>query len=127
MNKGGIGCVVVFVLLLTLGITLYTTCPTKADHRNALNEAVTAVINERLGEQRYDIMGKIANVLGKKMLNETSEVAINQMLHVDDYVFISVGRIHFKGRDHIVSVGVLGHVFAPDKDDLQALLSEHGI
>jgi len=127
MNKSGIGCVVLFVLSFILGVSLYKTCPTTADHRAVLGEAVSEVIDTRLTSKNDDLMSKVLEIVGKETLDQTSNLVISQLLHVDNYYFFSVGRIRYKNMDHMVSVGVFGHVFAPDKEDLEMLLNTYGI
>lgn len=127
MTKGGIGCVIVFALILILGVSLYETCPTPSDHRAALNDVVTAVIDDKFETHRDDLIGKAMDLLGKNNIGQTGQLAVSQMLHVDNYYFFSIGRIHFKGREHTVSFGILGHVFAPDKEYLQEELSRFGL
>lgn len=127
MSKSGLGCIVLFAVTLILGVALYTTCPTTADHRAVLSETVEQVINERLDSNKDDLMKKVINMLGPDALSETSVLAISQMLHVENYYFFSVGHIRYKDKDYRISFGVMGRVFAPDKNDLQLLMQQYGI
>jgi hypothetical protein len=124
MSKSGLGCVVLFVAILTLGISLYTTCPTSADHRAALNEVMGEVINDRIGVSE-DLMESVLGMAGRYALGKTSDLALSQMLRVENYYLVSVGHITIQGQDHIVSVGILGHVFAPSKEDVEKEIQKY--
>lgn len=126
MRKGGIGCLVFFFFLLALSVVMVITCPKEADHYEALQEVVGQVIDERIG-QSDNVVGEVWKTIGKLALGKTGGIAITQMVRVDDYYLFSLGRLSFGGKERIVSVGVLGHVITPTKEQLQQEMQKHGL
>ena len=45
-------------------------------------------------------------------------------LRVNDYYLFNTTHVHMNGKDKVLSVGVLGHVFTFDKDKLRETLEE---
>ena len=64
--------------------------------------------------------------VGTMALGTTSDFAIERMVKVDDYYVCSIGRIEWRGKKHIISVGLLNHVFTLDKDDILEELDRRG-
>ena len=134
MRNGGLGCLVFFFFLLALSVAMVITCPKEADHYEALQEVVGQVIDERIGQviderigQSDSAVGEIWKTIGKLALGKTGGIAITQMVRVDDYYLFSLGRLSFGGKERIVSVGVLGHVITPTKEQLQQEMQKHGL
>lgn len=119
-------CLVAFVIILALSVTLVATCPKPADHRAALREVLNEAITEKVGEGS-DIVDSVLKMVGKLALSTTTDLAIDRMVHVDNYYVVSVGRLKLGDKERIVSVGVLNHVFTPDKEDVLRELKKHGI
>ena len=127
MNKAGLGCIVTFIMIIVLGTALYTTCPTTADHSAALSELLNDVLDERIEATDDELVSSVMKIVGRYALNESGSQTLSQMLHVDNYYVVSVGRIRIKNYEQTVSIGVLGHVFTPDKDDIKAELNRYGL
>jgi hypothetical protein len=120
------GCLVALLLILALAVALVATCPKPADHRAALREVLNEAIEAKVGEGG-DIVDSILRMAGKVALSTTSNLAIDRMVHVDNYYVVSIGRLKFGNQERIVSVGILNHVITPDKDDVLRELKKHGI
>ena len=45
--------------------------------------------------------------------------AIDNLITVDNYFVCSIGKVNYDNKEHIVSVGLLKHIFTVDKDELK--------
>ena len=120
------GCALMVVLLLALAVGLFATCPKETDHRLAVmrlfSEVLQDKVQDRVGESQAGKWLKAAGIdLGNSQLleaagNMSSGVMVNNMLRVDDYYLFSVGKLRANGREYVVSVGLLNHVFTPSRE-----------
>ena len=120
------GCLGSLLLAIALAITLVVTCPKPQAHREAINEVMGEAIRAKLGSSS-DLIGQAVSVIGGSVLSKASEIAIDRMVHVDNYYVVSIGRIRWNGKDRIVSVGILGQVITPSKEDVLKEVSRHGL
>ena len=94
---------IVFLLILILfGVT----CPSEADHR----EAVTAAVKERIhyNQNENNRLSIIVNMIGSGIANSY----ISSELRVHKYLVFSIGRVTTNsGEERTISLGLLNHVF----------------
>ena len=106
------------LILLGLGAVAVVSCPDRQDHKDAIMEVVNGAIND--GLQTSD---KEANELSAFFGSIGSSVAgylLDNRLTVKNYFVCSVGEIKdLDGVYQKVSVGVFGHVFTGDKEQLK--------
>lgn len=119
------GCIGATVVLAVLLIAMFATCPKPYEHRRVIQEVVREAVDERLGSSQ-DMVQALMMWAGKKVIGIGSDLAIDQLVTVDNYYVVSVGKIDWQGKERIVSVGLLGHVFTADKDDVIALMKKNG-
>lgn len=112
---------VTLALLAVLSIILAITNPDKDDHCRAITKVsrtwMTETVNDLGGT---GIIGGIVKV-GSTQLIRT---AINQFVDVDNYVLFSMGYIDTGAEKSRVSLGILGHVFTFDKNQIDDKLQE---
>ena len=111
---------------LLVAVVLVATCPSRRAHKEALNQLMNELIDERV-ENTGGLVGAVLDSIGKTELEEAGEVAIDHFLMVDDYYVASVGSLEIGHEHHVISVGVCGHVFTPDKDDVKRELRQFGL
>lgn len=121
----GLGCLwVALIALLAVAGLLFATCPKPAQHKEAVAAVVADAVNETFLPDSVaaddPMVGAMRSFAGEATRQITA-VAVDQLLSVDNYLVCSVGRIHYGGRSHVVSVGVCGRVFTVDKSTLKAL------
>ena len=118
-RRGGCGvtCLVVAVLAVIL---LSLTCPKYEDHRLAVKDEINAMVSNAPDET--GLLGS----LGKMLVSGVADLALGQMLEVDNYVLFSVGKINYGGSSRTVSFGILNHVFTFDISDLEKALGHDG-
>lgn len=101
---------------------LVFTCPSTDQHKETLAETVTEAVTEASQSDSLTDNDAINNVMQTIANNFTRKVihtAVNNLLSVDNYVLFSLGKVHYANEQYVVSVGLLGHVFTVDKEDLK--------
>lgn len=129
-KKSYTGCLVgIMLVFIALIAVLILTCPKPEQHKETLAEVITATVNDAVHDSD-DITGNevidyafraISDVFAGKVIN----AAVNNLVTVDNYVVCSLGKVHYHGEDHIVSLGLLGHIFTVDEDDLQEAAEQY--
>lgn len=123
-KKSYTGCLAgVLIAFIALAALLILTCPKPEQHKEKLAGVITATVNDAIhdsdnitGNELIDYAFKnISNAFAGKVI----EAAVDNLVTVDNYVVCSLGKVHYHGKDHIVSLGLLGHIFTVDKDDLE--------
>lgn len=121
--KKGHGCLWAFLIAVCCLLALMVfTCPSSDQHKETLSETIAETVtdvsqNDSLtdNETINNVMRTIANNFTRKVV----QTAVNNLLSVDNYVLFSVGKVHYANEQYVVSVGLLGHVFTVDKEDLK--------
>lgn len=103
------------ILVAVAGVCIVT-CPDKSSHAEALKNVVNTALSEELSDDETD---NPLVMLGTMIGGGIGGLVIDNMLKVDDYFVCSVGTMSFDGETKVVSVGILNHVFTPDKEDLK--------
>ncbi len=107
------------ILVIIAGVCVVT-CPDKEAHTAALKEVLNAAITEELSSSESDA-GWVT--LGSMIGTGLGGLVIDNLLKVDNYFVCSIGTITYDGESKVVSVGVLNHVFTPDKADIKKAAS----
>lgn len=101
----------IFIALIAF---LYTSCPDKEDHTEALSEVIPEMVNAKFSEFGID------NILGSNArASEALQHFARAVVDVDDYLLFSIGRENFTASDHVVSFGIAGHVFTVNDEVFQ--------
>ena len=99
--------------LLILGGICVATCPDREAHSEALKDLVNQVITAELsGEEEDAGLAMFGSMIGTGL----SGLVIDNMLNVEDYLVCSIGTATYDGETHVVSVGLLNHVFTIDEE-----------
>ena len=100
--------------LLILGGVCVATCPDREAHSEALKDLVNQVITAELsGEEEDADLVMFGSMIGTGL----SGLVIDNMLNVEDYLVCS-------GETHVVSVGLLNHVFTIDEEKAAQIAGE---
>lgn len=110
------------VAVLLVAVIMIETVPDKEAHKQAMINAVAGYVEEEVDERGFgdNILGKIS----KGVINKTVEAALNMKLRVNNYYLWNTTHVRLQGKDQLLSVGLLGHVFTFDKKMLREKLEE---
>lgn len=127
-EKSGGGClskilITLIILAAIVGLAV-ATCPDENAHKTVLTDVVASAISDEASgkDSTFNDNGVVSKLFRQMSDSWTKEVvtaAVNNILHVDNHIVYSVGKVRLAGKEHTVSVGVFGHVFTIDKDDLR--------
>ena len=107
--------------LLILGGICMATCPDREAHSEALKDLVNQVITAELsGEEEDAGLAMFGSMIGTGL----SGLVIDNMLNVEDYLVCSIGTATYDGETHVVSVGLLNHVFTIDEEKAAQIAGE---
>ncbi|WP_456098451.1 GYF domain-containing protein [Prevotella histicola] len=123
-KKNHTGCLLgILIALIALVAVLIITCPKPEQHKDALSGVITQTVNDAVndstnttGDEFIDnAFRSISNAFAGKVI----KTAVDNLVTVDNHIIYSTGKVNYGGKDHIVSLGLLGHIFTVDEDDLQ--------
>ena len=105
--------------IVALGVVAALTCPDKQAHKDALLSVVNESINSSLENENLGGLGSIVGSIGSGVAG----AYLDNRLVIKDRFLCSVGEIqNLKGETKKVSLGLFGHVFPLNKDDLKEAL-----
>lgn len=118
------------ILAVLFGIMVLT-CPDRKAHEDAIQQVTEKWVNDKVHENISSITGNegvdavLNEIIGKvtaEITGRGTEMAISQYLDVKNYMVCSVGTISVgEAKDKMVSLGIFGHVFTFDEEDLERL------
>lgn len=123
-KKNHTGCLLgTLIVLVAFIIVLILTCPKPEQHKDVLSDVITNTVNDAVndttnttGNELVDnAFRSISNAFAGKVIRS----AVDNLVTVDNHIIYSTGKVHYAGQNHTVSVGLLGHIFTIDEDDLQ--------
>lgn len=107
------------VILAVLGLGLMATCPDKDAHCEAVKSVLSGAINAEMDQSG---ISETTAAIGTMLAVSAIEAYINSTLVVRDRTFYNVGVISYEGEFHMISVGVLNHVFTISEDDARRFI-----
>ena len=115
--------------LVVLVAVMVVTCPKTEQHKEVLSTVITTTVNNAVNDNDNltgntfidNAFKTVSNAFAGKVI----ETAVDNLVTVDNYVVCSLGKVHYDGKDHIVSLGVFGHIFTVDEDDLQEAAEQY--
>ena len=110
------------VIVLLVAVLMTQTVPDKKAHKEAMMKAVKELVEEEADNRGFG--HNMLTNLGKNVVVKAVETALNSKLKVDNYYVLNTTHIRLKGEDHILSLGIFGHVFTFDKKMLREKLEE---
>lgn len=105
-------------LLLALACVCVITCPDRNAHSEALRDLLNDILMSEVsaGAETGDDKGIAALVTA--VGTEFGGRVIDNLLKVDNYFVFSVGRIPYDGSLHVVSIGVMNHIFTVSQEQV---------
>lgn len=111
------------VLIALVCAVAVVTCPDKQAHQDAIMSVVNTKINDELQTEDTDLQALSAWVgtLGSTL---ASSVVENRLTVKNHFLWSSGEFKDLEGNSSRVSVGVFGHVFTFDREDLDRAMEE---
>lgn len=112
---------VTLIVIAVLAILLAVTNPTKDDHCRAITSVSRSWMSQTIEE-----MGGSGVIGGLLKVGSTQLIrgVVNQVVEVDNYVLFSLGYIDTGAEKSRISLGIMGHVFTFDKNQINEKLQE---
>lgn len=126
-RHGHKGLLAVVVLLLVVAIMALTN-PDRRDHSQAISREVTGALTSVADSAGLsdDPIAQGFLMIGQAFAGNIVDAAVNNLLRYNNYVVLSVGQIDFQGKTYTVSVGLLGHVWTMDRDEMVKAVESNG-
>ena len=124
MNLNKMKKIIIPILaILVLLVAAVVTCPDKRAHKEAMMAAINEKIDEELKTDDEDVQG--LSVFFGSLGSGIAGIVVDNRLVVNNHFLWSTGKIRdFDGNYQTASVGVFGHVFTFDKEDLDKAIEE---
>ena len=113
--------IAIIAVLLVVGAAAIMTCPDKQAHKDAIMSVVNEKINDELqtDDEEYQGLSALFGSLGSGIAGSV----VDSRLVVKNHFLWSTGEFqNFDGEYQQVSVGVFGHIFTFNKQDLDKAL-----
>lgn len=126
-KKSHVGCLFTLLLLTIIVVAAIFTCPDSQRHKEVVTNVMTETLNDMSASQsnNEDLLTHGIRVVGNLLVGGIADTAVDKMLTVDNYVVCSIGKVHYNGKDHVVSVGAFGHIFTINKDSLTKSVDQY--
>ena len=113
----------ILAVLVIGAVAAVVTCPDKQKHKEAIMAVVNEKIHEELQTDNEDLL-ELNAVFGSLGSGIASKIVDNR-LKVKNHFLWSTGEIKdLKGEYQQISVGVFGHIFTFNKEDLDKAIDE---
>jgi len=119
----GTRSLVALLIMVVIAVAMIFTCPDKRAHQEVIRQEFNSAMSQKMGESK-GIVQSMIQMGSKYVMGLAAESALNELLTVDNYFVCSVGKMEYEGRNHVASIGVLGHVFTVNKDDIVRALDK---
>ena len=109
-----------WIALILIGVLILfaVTTPDKYAHKEAINTEVSSAVTSSL-------VGKVGSwaVLGNIVVSKIVDLTLDSNIDVDNYLVFSLAKAELEGKNRVLSVGALNHVWVLfEKRDLEGLI-----
>lgn len=123
-KKSHTGCLIgILITIIALVAVMIVTCPKTEQHKEVLSTVITATVNDAVHDNDNitgnNFIDNAFRTISNAFAGKVIEAAVDNLVTVDNYIVCSLGKVHYDGKDHIVSLGIFGHIFTVDEDDLE--------
>ncbi len=106
----------VAIIILLTAILMTQTVPSKKEHIKVIMENV----KEYVSKETESILGdNILSDLGKVLASNSIKLTLDSKLKVHDCYLFNYTTMYFDDKEQLLSVGLLGHIFTIDKDEIR--------
>ena len=108
---------IAIIAVLIVGAAAVVTCPDKQAHKDAIMDVVNEKINEELKTDDADFQG-LSALFGSLGSGIASGIVDNRLVVKNHFLWATGEFQNLDGEYEQVSVGVFGHIFTSNKEDL---------
>ena len=129
-KKSYTGCLIgILIALIALVSVMIITCPKTEQHKEVLSTVITNTLNNEINENENltgnTLIDNSFKTISNAFAGKVIKAVIDNLIVVDNHIVYSLGKIHYEGKDHIVSIGVFGHIFTVGEDDLKKVMEQY--
>lgn len=129
-KKSYTGCLIgILITLIALVSVMIITCPKTEQHKEVLSTVITNTLNNEINENENltgnTLIDNSFKTISNAFAGKVIKAVIDNLIVVDNHIVYSLGKIHYEGKDHIVSIGVFGHIFTVGEDDLKEVMEQY--
>ena len=129
-KKSYTGCLIgILIALIALVSVMIITCPKTEQHKEVLSPVITNTLNNEINENENltgnTLIDNSFKTISNAFAGKVIKAVIDNLIVVDNHIVYSLGKIHYEGKDHIVSIGVFGHIFTVGEDDLKEVMEQY--
>jgi len=108
--------------LIFIGIIIVAaiTCPNKDNHSEKLAQVVNASLKETVSKHAGNGIGALSSIVTGPLVKG----AVGEIIDVDNYVVVSIGKIKLPTETKIVSVGLFNNIITVETEDLTKAIEE---
>lgn len=115
----------VAVIIIGIAILMALTVPDKKAHKEAMMKAVKEYVDEEAEERGIADNG--ITRFGKNVVNKAIEGTLGTMLKVNNYYLFNTTQVKVKGKNQLLSVGILGQVITFNKNMLRETIENAAV
>ncbi|MBQ6653223.1 MAG: DUF4339 domain-containing protein [Prevotella sp.] len=129
LKKSHTGCIVFLLLFIVLAGAMVVTNPSKERHTEVITQRMGSIIEAAMSpgqSSNADNLGEALirggiDILKDIFGSKTTQSAIGSLLDYHNYFLFSTTSITLFEKSQTLSVGVFGHVFTVNEDDVERL------
>ena len=95
------------MFLLAVALVAIVTCPGKDEHVEKIAYTVSNVVDDETKGFGKFAISLIDEFTGKDIVKHS----VGEVITVDNYCLLSIGKMEWQGKEHITSVGIFGMIF----------------
>lgn len=117
------GPIIAVGIIVALLVAMFISCPNEDDHRREVQIVGEKTVKLLAEKQDNAIVSGLATLFGGNII----KMMVSELLDVDNYGIVSIGRLNNTTKDggsSIISVGILGHVFTASPEQLVSKMGD---
>ena len=98
------------LLLAVLAGIMFFTVPEEEKHVDKLTKEIVASVKDNPDDDD-SLLEEIGNAIVGAVSEKAVHVYVKNMLTVENYYVVNVGKMHYDGEKRVVTIGAFNHVF----------------
>lgn len=113
-----------FAMKMVIGLIIFIlaifaiTNPSADAHKEKVRTEASKAVEKAVGSTDNNFFSQALRSVAKMMAGSVMDEAMNQLFEYHNYIVCSMGSVEFNGKQHTVSLGILGNVYTMNADDM---------